>query len=91
MCLNCPIRLDMISHSVLMLFILGLDLVHFLDRLLPGHIPRVVVENILQDGGFLHVIEPHLDLRQGKEFLRLHHSYQKKEFILFNCLFFSVI
>jgi hypothetical protein len=38
----------------------------------------VVVENILRDGGSHHVIEPHLDLRQGKEFLWLRHCYQKK-------------
>lgn len=76
----------MIFVSVLTLLIVGLGLVHFLDRPLLGHIPHVVVENILQDGGFPHVIEAHLDLRQGKE-LRLHHSYQKKESILLNCLF----
>lgn len=52
-----------------MLLILGLDLARSLDHQPLGHIPHVVVENILRDGGSHHVIEPHLDLRQGKEFL----------------------
>ena len=56
------------SLSVLMLFTrLGLDPVHSHDHPHPGHILHVVVEIILQDGDRLHVIERHLDLRQGKE------------------------
>lgn len=46
---------------------LGLDPVHSHDHPHPGHILHVVVEIILQDGGHLHVIEPHLVLHQGEE------------------------
>lgn len=42
----------------------GLGLVHFHDHLLPGHIPHVVVEIILQDAGYLHVTDLHPDLHQ---------------------------
>jgi hypothetical protein len=75
MCLKCPARLHVAFHLMLTLLVLDLGLVHSHVHLLPGHIPHVVLEIILQDGGYLHDIEPHLDLRQGKEFLWLHHHY----------------